>query len=250
MALSNQRNLTTVIIMMSTTLLPLSGPLLEISPDMSKAHASAGSLNTTSMTSEFLDNETNPTDEEKCPPVKWKSTKLKNSDLSSSPDKPQILQQKKNSSCLTKKETNNWTRESKSHMANRPGFFEDPTSLVRIDADESLEVESDSLYGDDGTYNRSMNCLGISSTNFTLKQFEKEHIGTSTGDAISEPPMNSFKPDLTLTFTCQGRCGMEMSFPCSCSASCVVYGTCCDNITQVCPHVWEEGMTRFDHMHG
>ncbi|GFN74958.1 hypothetical protein PoB_000146400 [Plakobranchus ocellatus] len=250
MALSNQRNLTTVIILMATTLLLLSGPLLAISPDMSKAHASAESLNTTTVVSEFLDTQTNSMDEENYPTVKWKSTKLRTSDFSSSTDTPQIFQQKKNSFGLATKETNTWTRESKSHMTKRPDFLEDPTGLVRVDADESLEGEPDSLYGGDGTYNRSTNCSGISSPNCTLKQFEKEHIDTNTGDAISEPPMNSFKPDLTLTFTCEGRCGMEMSFPCSCSASCVVYGTCCDNMTQDCPHVWEEGMTKFDHMLG
>ncbi|GFN77496.1 hypothetical protein PoB_000400200 [Plakobranchus ocellatus] len=250
MALSNQRNLTTVIIMMSITLLPLSGPLLAISPVMSKAHASAERLNTTVMESEFLDNQTNSMAEKNYLPVKLKSIKLRTSDLSSSPNKPESPHEKNNSSCLATKETNNWKKETKTHMAERPGFFEDPTGLVRIDADESPKGEPDSLYGDYGTYNRSINCSGISSTNCTLEQFEKEHIGTSTGDAISEPPMDSFKPDLTLIFNCQGRCGKEISFPCSCSASCVVYGTCCDNMTQDCPHVWEEGMSRFDHMLG
>ncbi|GFO15298.1 hypothetical protein PoB_004180300 [Plakobranchus ocellatus] len=250
MVLSNQWNLTTVIIMMATTLFLLFGPLLAISPDLSIAHAGAGSLNTTQVASEFLDNQTNSMDEENYPFVKWKSTKRRTSDLSSSPDIPQILQQKNNSSFLATKETNNWTRESQAHMTKRPGFFEDPTGLVKFYADESLEGEPDSFYGDYGTYNRSMNCSGISSPNPTLKQFEKEYIDTSTDDLTAEPPMNSFKPDSTLTFTCQGRCGKEMSFPCSCSASCVVYGTCCDNMTQDCPQVWEEGMTRFDHMLG
>ncbi|GFO35255.1 hypothetical protein PoB_006176000 [Plakobranchus ocellatus] len=52
--------------------------------------------------------------------------------------------------------------------------------------------------------------------------------------------------DVFLTFTCQGRCGKKISFPCSCSATCVIYGTCCDNMAQDCPHVWEEGLTKFD----
>ncbi|GFO02641.1 hypothetical protein PoB_002914600 [Plakobranchus ocellatus] len=54
--------------------------------------------------------------------------------------------------------------------------------------------------------------------------------------------------DLFLTFTCQGRCGEKRSFPCSCSLTCVVYGTCCENMTQDCPHEWNEGLTRFDHI--
>ncbi|GFO05773.1 hypothetical protein PoB_003227800 [Plakobranchus ocellatus] len=52
--------------------------------------------------------------------------------------------------------------------------------------------------------------------------------------------------DLFLTFTCQGRCGKKISFPCSCSATCVIYDTCCANMAQDCPHVWEKGLTRFD----
>ncbi|GFN98941.1 hypothetical protein PoB_002544700 [Plakobranchus ocellatus] len=52
--------------------------------------------------------------------------------------------------------------------------------------------------------------------------------------------------DVFLTFTCRGRCGKKISFPCSCSATCVIYGTCCDNMVQDCPHVLEEGLTRFD----
>ncbi|GFO35267.1 hypothetical protein PoB_006177200 [Plakobranchus ocellatus] len=61
---------------------------------------------------------------------------------------------------------------------------------------------------------------------------------------ITSPSM--LDDDLFLTFTCQGRCGRKISFPCSCSATCVIYGTCCNNMAQDCPHVWEEGLTRFD----
>ncbi|GFN98947.1 hypothetical protein PoB_002545300 [Plakobranchus ocellatus] len=61
---------------------------------------------------------------------------------------------------------------------------------------------------------------------------------------ITSPSM--LDDDLFLTFTCQGRCGKKISFPCSCSATCIIYGTCCDNMAQDCPHVWEEGLTRFD----
>ncbi|GFO35264.1 hypothetical protein PoB_006176900 [Plakobranchus ocellatus] len=61
---------------------------------------------------------------------------------------------------------------------------------------------------------------------------------------ITSPSM--LDDDLFLTFTCQGRCGRKISFPCSCSATCVIYGTCCNNMAQDCPHVWEEGLARFD----
>ncbi|GFO11474.1 hypothetical protein PoB_003797900 [Plakobranchus ocellatus] len=52
--------------------------------------------------------------------------------------------------------------------------------------------------------------------------------------------------DRALTFTCHGRCGMSISFPCSCSATCVAYDTCCDGMAKDCPHVWEEGLAKFD----
>ncbi|GFO01407.1 hypothetical protein PoB_002791200 [Plakobranchus ocellatus] len=60
--------------------------------------------------------------------------------------------------------------------------------------------------------------------------------------------VNSTGTLLHLTFTCEGQCGKRISFPCSCSATCVVYGTCCDNMASDCPHVWEEGLSRFDHI--
>ncbi|GFN86598.1 hypothetical protein PoB_001310400 [Plakobranchus ocellatus] len=52
--------------------------------------------------------------------------------------------------------------------------------------------------------------------------------------------------DRALTFTCHDRCGMSISFPCSCSATCVAYDTCCDGMAKDCPRVWEEGLAKFD----
>ena len=44
-----------------------------------------------------------------------------------------------------------------------------------------------------------------------------------------------------LSFTCRGRCGLKISFPCGCSASCVVYQRCCKDMAVDCPHVAQEG---------
>ncbi|GFN75982.1 hypothetical protein PoB_000248800 [Plakobranchus ocellatus] len=55
---------------------------------------------------------------------------------------------------------------------------------------------------------------------------------------------------MALTFTCEGRCDKKISFPCSCSATCVFYGTCCENLSQDCPRVWEEGQFLFDQIRG
>ncbi|GFO48839.1 hypothetical protein PoB_007534400 [Plakobranchus ocellatus] len=53
---------------------------------------------------------------------------------------------------------------------------------------------------------------------------------------------------LLFTFTCQGRCGENISFPCSCSATCFLYDTCCDNMAQDCPHILNKGRARFNHI--
>ncbi|GFN74501.1 hypothetical protein PoB_000100700 [Plakobranchus ocellatus] len=75
---------------------------------------------------------------------------------------------------------------------------------------------------------------------------QKESLAESSlslGQTISSVSLDD---DLFLTFTCKGRCGRKISFPCSCSAICVIYGTCCDNMAHDCPHVWEKGLIRFD----
>ncbi|GFO37232.1 reverse transcriptase/ribonuclease h/methyltransferase [Plakobranchus ocellatus] len=56
--------------------------------------------------------------------------------------------------------------------------------------------------------------------------------------------------DMAVTFTCEGRCDNKMSFPCSCSATCVFYGTCCENLSLDCPRVWEKGQFLYDQIRG
>ncbi|GFO43091.1 hypothetical protein PoB_006959600 [Plakobranchus ocellatus] len=87
--------------------------------------------------------------------------------------------------------------------------------------------------------------------NYTVmpKSKEKDSLAESTltlGQFTSPTMLDDDQDlDLLLTFTCQGRCGQKISFPCSCSVTCVIYGTCCDNMAHDCPHVWEEGLTKF-----
>ncbi|GFS05698.1 hypothetical protein ElyMa_002944700 [Elysia marginata] len=57
-----------------------------------------------------------------------------------------------------------------------------------------------------------------------------------------------FNKDRGLLFTCRGRCGLEISFPCGCSPSCVVYKTCCNDMEQDCPHIIQEGLDRFGYL--
>ena len=63
-------------------------------------------------------------------------------------------------------------------------------------------------------------------------------------------PFFGVRLDERLTFTCRGRCGLGISFPCGCSPVCVVYGTCCDDMALDCPQVFQEGWSRFGHLVG
>ncbi|GFR73545.1 hypothetical protein ElyMa_000407800 [Elysia marginata] len=68
-------------------------------------------------------------------------------------------------------------------------------------------------------------------------------------DSATAPPADvsgEVVPDEKYTFTCRGRCGLDITLPCSCTASCVVYRTCCKHMTRDCPHVVLEGRTRFE----
>ncbi|GFN99698.1 hypothetical protein PoB_002620400 [Plakobranchus ocellatus] len=68
---------------------------------------------------------------------------------------------------------------------------------------------------------------------------------------VTESTFMGYENDIDLslfTFTCQGRCGEKISFPCSCSATCFLYDTCCDNMAQDCPRILNEGRAKFSHI--
>ena len=71
---------------------------------------------------------------------------------------------------------------------------------------------------------------------------------TTIDTTTTYDPFFGVRLDERLTFTCRGRCGLEISFPCGCSPVCVVYGTCCDDMALDCPQVLEEGWSRFGHL--
>ena len=74
--------------------------------------------------------------------------------------------------------------------------------------------------------------------------------GLTTGmmSADSTEELSIAELDTILTYTCKDRCSQDMPFPCSCATICVVYNTCCENITLDCPHIVQEGLARFDHL--
>ncbi|GFN99866.1 hypothetical protein PoB_002637200 [Plakobranchus ocellatus] len=99
---------------------------------------------------------------------------------------------------------------------------------------ESLNVRS-TLNDNNAEILRATELHRLNETSFSPNQVTPSTVLTDFGEI-----------DMALTFTCQGRCGVKISFPCSCSATCVVYGTCCDNMAQDCPHEWQGGLTRFN----
>ncbi|GFO00462.1 hypothetical protein PoB_002696700 [Plakobranchus ocellatus] len=114
-----------------------------------------------------------------------------------------------------------------------PGIFSKQNALL------TLEESSDNIA------NGNLESYTVMTTSKQKASFGKSTLRLGQ---VTSPTMlaNEQRLDLFLTFTCQGRCGKKISFPCSCSATCVIYDTCCDNMAQDCPYVWEEGMTRFD----
>ena len=76
------------------------------------------------------------------------------------------------------------------------------------------------------------------------------------GHALNKQAMPRVVPHLEdqldekLKFSCRENCGEINPFPCGCSPVCVVYGTCCDDIAQSCPHVLQEGRSKFGHLLG
>ncbi|GFN95936.1 hypothetical protein PoB_002244200 [Plakobranchus ocellatus] len=223
---------------MATIFLLLSGQFLLISPDITKTLASTKTLKATKTASETLNNQTYLMKTENDQPMQYKNIAFGDSNLSSSIEKPQSPEEYDNISCLaTNKTTFSMELRKSRNMTNKTGLFEDVDSkgLDCNKTNDSPEERATPLFEGNATYH-------------TLKQHNKEPFSTTTSDVSSTPHMNTVDPDPIMTFTCQNRCSMEISFPCSCSASCVVYGTCCDNITHDCPHVWEEGLTRFKHI--
>ncbi|GFN99495.1 hypothetical protein PoB_002600100 [Plakobranchus ocellatus] len=72
--------------------------------------------------------------------------------------------------------------------------------------------------------------------NFTPKGLSTADLWTGATDVDTEQ---------SLSHTCRGRCGEHDFLPCSCGPLCVLYHTCCENISQDCPHILMEGNSMF-----
>ena len=140
---------------------------------------------------------------------------------------------------------------------------DDFTQLAN-DLDESLSsrstmnrVNSSEAFSEEISYieTEKRPNIWVNSTEFinssrerTLNQQDLE-ISTASGVEVSSLSISATKffakLDALFVFRCKGRCGTKESFPCSCHAICLVYGTCCEGFTQDCPDTMEESLVRF-----
>ena len=67
----------------------------------------------------------------------------------------------------------------------------------------------------------------------------------STPDKHSEPKINSMKKAVV---SCRGRCGLDVHVPCSCVQICFIYGNCCYDMSEECPHLVMSERSRLRHL--
>ena len=180
-----------------------------------------------------------------------------------------------NTSDLTQNQTsdgppsgNRYQSRFRTRSADKTQFIvrnrsDDLTHLAN-DLDESLSsrstmnrVNSSETFSEEISYMETEKRpnIWVNSTEFinpsrerTLNQQDLE-ISTASGVEVSSLSISATKffaeLDALFVFRCKGRCGTKESFPCSCHAICLVYGTCCEGFTQDCPDTMEESLVRF-----
>ena len=50
------------------------------------------------------------------------------------------------------------------------------------------------------------------------------------------------------SLSCEQRCGEDTNYPCSCDEKCVVYKTCCEDLTETCPGLYNLALAKFGHL--
>ncbi|GFO33955.1 hypothetical protein PoB_006046000 [Plakobranchus ocellatus] len=122
-------------------------------------------------------------------------------------------------------------------------------------ATDRIESTSNSYQDIGNTVGPTLNTKSETDFNYieTSTSKEKESLIHSylNYNQVTASALIGYENDIAVslfTFTCQGRCGEKISFPCSCSVTCYLYDTCCDNMAQDCPHILNEGRARFNHI--
>ena len=65
-------------------------------------------------------------------------------------------------------------------------------------------------------------------------------------ERVAEGSSSSWTPKNALS--CEQRCGQDTNYPCSCDEKCVVYRTCCEDLAETCPGLYNLALTKFRHM--
>ena len=109
---------------------------------------------------------------------------------------------------------------------------------------ESLEEHGglNNTSSDDGKINWETGTQGEEFEALDLQFVEKK--GGSRSFNMT-PTVIEIENEENLVYTCAYKCGEEALLPCSCSALCVVYDTCCENFSQDCPHILQDARYEF-----
>ncbi|GFS19047.1 eukaryotic translation initiation factor 3 subunit A [Elysia marginata] len=101
-----------------------------------------------------------------------------------------------------------------------------------------------SVFNNDNTSSRTNNSVNSIERQLFVKPdhlFDGISETTIQADILEETPA-SYNP-----ISCIGRCGDDLSFPCSCTDVCVVNGNCCPDMANHCHSSFESGTSRFRH---
>ena len=99
---------------------------------------------------------------------------------------------------------------------------------------------------------------GKKSENFSSKNqtgFEKMIIdffsssvsrNMGSSERVAAGSSSSWTPKNALS--CEQRCGEDTNYPCSCDEKCVVYKTCCEDLAETCPGLYNLALAKFGHL--
>ncbi|GFS19067.1 hypothetical protein ElyMa_005022200 [Elysia marginata] len=136
-------------------------------------------------------------------------------------------------------------------MNSLPTSSVSPNGLTASTMNVSGLGSVDSFSYDDSTNsrtNRSANLLKNSSKVFSDLIFQPDHLFTGNSETTTQADILEESPASDNPISCIGRCGDNLSFPCSCTDVCVVNGNCCPDMANHCHSSFESGSSRFRHL--
>ncbi|KAK3768276.1 hypothetical protein RRG08_031068 [Elysia crispata] len=117
------------------------------------------------------------------------------------------------------------------------------SNLSICDDSKILQEHGGLNNSDDGEVNRE---IGTQRDEFEALDLQFVEKIVDSRSFNMTPPMIDIENEEALVYTCADKCGEERISPCSCSALCVVYDTCCENFSQDCPHILQDARHTFE----